>query len=63
MGVGVQGEAGREVVEHSADCLNVYTVLKRNGCEGMSQVVESDLGDEIVQNDYANVDVFSGSWY
>ena len=45
MGVGVQGEAGGEVAKHSADSFDVHTILKCNGCEGMSEVMESDLGN------------------
>ena len=45
MGVGVQGEAGGEVAEHTRHSLDVHTILKCNGCEGVSEVVESDLGN------------------
>ena len=45
MGIGVQGEAGGEVPQHSGHGLYVYTVLQGYRCEGMSEVVESDLGD------------------
>ena len=43
MGVGVQGEAGGEVAEHTGDCLYVHAILQCDGCEGVSEVVESDL--------------------
>ena len=45
MGVGVQGKACGEVTQHSTDRLDVHTVLQGNGCEGVAEVVESDLGD------------------
>ena len=45
MGVGVQGEACGEVAQHTADGLDVHTVLKCDGCEGVAEVMESDLGD------------------
>ena len=45
MGVGVEGEAGGEVAEHSADRLDVHAVLERNGGEGVTEVVESDFRD------------------
>lgn len=45
MGVGVQGEAGGEVAEHTADCFNVYAILQSYGRKGVAQVVESDLWD------------------
>ena len=45
MGIGAQGEACGEVAEHSTDCLDVYTILQCDGCEGVAEVVESDLRD------------------
>ena len=45
MGIGVQCEACGEVAEHAADGLDIYTILEGNGCEGVAEVVESDLGD------------------
>ena len=45
MGIGVEGEAGGEVAEHSADRLDVHAVLERNGGEGVTEVVESNLRD------------------
>ena len=45
MGVGVQGEAGGEVAEHTADCFNVYAFLQSYGRKGVTKVVESDLWD------------------
>ena len=45
MGVGVQSEAGGEVTQHSGHGLDVYTILQCDGCEGVSEVVEPDLGD------------------
>ena len=45
MGVGVQGEACRKVAKHARDGLDVYAVLQCDGCEGVAEVVESDLWD------------------
>ena len=45
MGVGVQGEAGGEVAEHSGHGLYVYAVLQSDCCEGVSEVVKPDLWD------------------
>ena len=45
MGVGVQSEASGEVAEHTRHSLDVYTILQCDGCKGVSEVVESDLGD------------------
>ena len=46
MGVGVQGESGREVPQHTGHRLDVYAVLQGDGCEGVAEVVESDLRDD-----------------
>lgn len=45
MGIGVQGESCGEVTQHTADRLNVHTVLECNGGESVTEVVESDLRD------------------
>ena len=42
MGIGVQGEAGGEVPQHSGHCLDVHSILKGQGCEGVPQIVEPD---------------------
>ena len=46
MGISVQGETCGEVTQHAGHRLYVYTVLERNSCEGMAEVVESDLWNE-----------------
>ena len=43
MGIGVQGEASGEVTQHAGHSLDVHTILQGNGCEGVAEVVESDL--------------------
>ena len=43
MGISVQGEACGEVAQHSADGLDVHTVLEGDGGEGMAEVMESDF--------------------
>ena len=45
MGIGVQSEPGREVAQHAADRLDIHTILQCQGCEGVAEVVESDLRD------------------
>lgn len=45
MGVGVQSEACGEVVQHSADGFDIHAVLKGEGCEGVTEVMEPNLGD------------------
>ena len=45
MGIGVQGEACGEVTQHTGHRLDVYTILQCDGCEGVAEVVESDLRD------------------
>ena len=43
--IGIQGETGGEVTEHSADSLDVHTVLECGGGEGAPEVMKSDLRD------------------
>jgi hypothetical protein len=50
MGIGVQSEASGEVAQHAGDCLDVHTVLERNGGEGVAEVMESDLRDSIFKS-------------
>ena len=45
VGVGVQGEACGEVTQHTGHRLDIHTVLEGNGCEGVAEVMESDLWD------------------
>ena len=45
MGIGVQGEVCGEVTQHTGHRLDVHTVLERDGGEGVSEVMESDLRD------------------
>ena len=51
MGVGVEGEAGGEMAEHTADCFNVYAFLQSYGRKGVTKVVESDLWDTCSRKD------------
>ena len=45
VGISVQSEASGEVAKHAGHRLNVHTVLQGDGCEGMAEVMESDLRD------------------
>ena len=45
MGISIQGEACREVAQHTADCLDIHTILQGNGCEGVAEVMEPNLRD------------------
>ena len=45
MGIGIQGEACGEVSQHAGHSLDVYPVLEGDGCEGVAEVMESDLWD------------------
>ena len=45
MGIGVQGEASGEVTQHAGYRLDIHAVLQRDGCEGVAEIVESDLRD------------------
>lgn len=44
VGVGVQGEAGGVVAQHTADRFHIYAILERQGSEGVSQIMEPHLG-------------------
>ena len=43
MGVGVQGEACREVSQHPGHRLDVHTVLEGQGGEGVPEIVEPEV--------------------
>ena len=43
VGVGSQGEARVVVSQHAADGFDVYSVLKRQGCEGVSEIVKANV--------------------
>ena len=45
MGIGIQGEPGGEVPQYAADGLDVHTVLKGDGCEGVAEVDELNHWD------------------
>lgn len=42
MGVGIKGEPGGEVTEHTADSFDVYVVLQCYGLQGVEEVMESN---------------------
>ena len=44
MSVGVEGESGGEVAQHTGHCLDVHPVLKCDGGECVPEIVKSDLG-------------------
>ena len=41
--VGSQGESRIVVSQHAADGFDVYSVLKRQGCEGVSEIMEANV--------------------
>ena len=43
MGVGVEGEACGEVAEHTADRLDVYTILQSDGRKGAATILPTVL--------------------
>ena len=43
VGVGAKGESGVVVAQHAADGFDVYSVLKRQGCEGVSEIMEANV--------------------
>ena len=57
MGIGVQGEAGGEIAEHTADGFDVNTVLESDGGEGMAEIVEPALRNTCtLQNTLEHID-------
>ena len=51
MGIGVEGEAGGEVTQHTGHRLDVHAILEGDGCKGVAEVVESDLWDTCSRKD------------
>ena len=45
MGIGVQGEPCGKVTQHAGHGLDVHTILERDGCEGVAEVMEPNLRD------------------
>ena len=45
MGVGVQGETCGEVTQHAGHRLAIHAVLECDSCEGVAEIMESDLVD------------------
>ena len=45
VGVGVEGETSGEVTQHAGHRLDIHTILQCDGCEGVAEVMESDLRD------------------
>ena len=43
MGIGVQGEACGEVTQHAGYGLDVHTILERDGCEGVAEVMAEEM--------------------
>ena len=48
VGVGAEGEPGIIVAQHGGHRLDIHTVLKGCGGEGVPQVVEADVGQSCV---------------
>ena len=51
VGVGAECESGVVVAEHTADGFDVHSVLQCQRCEGMSEVVKSDVRQPRVLQD------------
>ena len=45
MSIGVQGEACGEVPQHTGHRLDIHTVLEDHGCNGVAEIMKSDLRD------------------
>ena len=43
VGVGAEGKAGVVVTQHAADGFDIHAILQCQRCEGMSEVVKSDM--------------------
>ena len=59
--VGTEREACIVVPQHTADGFHVHAVLQCQRCEGMSQVVKSDMRQPSVLQ-YLLVQVYDGVW-
>lgn len=57
VGIGSEGESGIVVAQHGGHRFDIHTVLESQGCEGMAEVMESDVWQiSILQ--YLLVDVY-----
>lgn len=57
VGIGSEGESGIVVAQHGGHRFDIHTVLESQGCEGMAEVMESDVWQiSILQ--YLFVDVY-----
>ena len=45
MGIDIQSEACGEGAQHAGHRLDIHTILQRDGCEGVAEVMESNLRD------------------
>ena len=61
VGVGTEREARVVVPEHTADGFDVHAILQCQRCEGMSEVVKSDVRQPGVLQDLL-VQVYDGGW-
>ena len=49
VGVGAEGEPCVVVAQHTGNCFDVHAVLERQGCEGVSKLVEAENGAILVE--------------
>ena len=61
VGVGAEGEARVVVTEHTADGFDVHPILQCQRCEGVSEVVKSDVRQPGILQDLL-VQVYDGVW-
>ena len=61
MGVGAERESGVIVSQHTADGFDVHSILQCQRCEGVSEVVKSDVRQPGVLQDLL-VQVYDGVW-
>ena len=61
VGVGAERESGVIVAEHTADGFDVHAILQCQRCEGMSEIMKSDVRQPSILQDLL-VQVYDGVW-
>ena len=61
VGVGTECESGVIVAEHTADGFDVHAILQCQRCEGMSEIMKSDVRQPSILQDLL-VQVYDGVW-
>ena len=61
VGVGAESESGVIVAEHTADGFDVHAILQCQRCEGMSEIMKSDVRQPSILQDLL-VQIYDGVW-